>query len=129
MLFLEFCLLPHQHHQLDDRHRYNFVCAKFDDQETIIAAIKENLRKFLNIETAVRLTLDTELSNPERTIIAVPFQSDDEQILSNFAQLLYQSILGYYISAEPRSSHFGNRAPVPIIDGPPSYETSERRVK
>jgi len=80
---------------------------KFDDQETVVTAIKENLRKFLNIKTAVRLTLDTELSNPERTIIAVPFQSGDEQILSNFAQLLYQSVLGYYISAEPHSSHFG----------------------
>ncbi len=80
---------------------------KFDDQETIIEAIKENLRNFLNIKTAVRLTLDTELSNPERTILAIPFQSGYEQILANFAQLLYQSVLGYYISAEPRSSHFG----------------------
>jgi hypothetical protein len=80
---------------------------KFDDQETIIEAIKENLRGFLNIKSAVRLTLDTELSNPERAILAVPFQSGDEQILTNFAQLLYQSVLGYYISAEPRSSHFG----------------------
>jgi len=80
---------------------------KFDDQETIIEAIKETLRGFLNIKTAVRLTLDTELSNPERAILAVPFQSSDDQILTNFAQLLYQSVLGYYISAEPQSSHFG----------------------
>ena len=80
---------------------------KFDDQETIIESIKESLRSFLHIKAAVRLTLDTELSNPERAIIAVPLQADDEQILSNFAQLLYQSVLGYYLSAEPRSSHFG----------------------
>ncbi|MBU2644305.1 hypothetical protein KKI24_06310 [bacterium] len=80
---------------------------KFDDQETIITAIKDILKKYINIKTAVRLTLDTQLSNPERAIIAIPFESDDDQLLTNFAQILYQSLMGYYISADPHTSHFG----------------------
>lgn len=80
---------------------------KFDDQEALVTVIKENLRNFLDIKTAVRLTLDSELSNPERAILAIPFQSGDEQILTNFANILYQSAIGYYNSADPQSSHFG----------------------
>lgn len=80
---------------------------KYDDQEAIISTVKESLKKFVNIKTAVRLTLDTELSNAERTIIAIPFESNDEQIVDNFARLITQSLMAYYISADPKTSHFG----------------------
>ncbi len=80
---------------------------KYDDQEAIIATIKTSLKQFVNIKTAVRLTLDTELSNSERTIISVPFEPNIEQFLDNFARMMFQSLLGYYISAESQSSHFG----------------------
>jgi len=80
---------------------------KYDDREAIIANIKTALRKFTNIRTAVRLTLDTDLSNPERAIIAIPFEPNDEQIIENFARIIAQSLIGYYISAEPKTSHFG----------------------
>ncbi|MCP4750293.1 MAG: hypothetical protein GY866_05340 [Proteobacteria bacterium] len=80
---------------------------KFDDRETIMAAIIEGLKEFVHSEPAVRLTLDTPLSNPERAIIAIPFESDQELILTNFAHTIYQSLQGYYISAEPKTTHFG----------------------
>lgn len=80
---------------------------KYDDREAIVAAIKASLKKFINIKSAVRLTLDTELSNPERTIIAIPFEPNDEVILDNFARIISQSLIGYYISADPKTSHFG----------------------
>lgn len=80
---------------------------KFDDQEEIISTIKEGLREFIHSEAAVRLTLDTPLSNPERVTIAIPFEADQELIVSNFAAVIYQSFMGYYISGEPQTSHFG----------------------
>jgi len=80
---------------------------KYDDQEAIISTIKESLKKYINIKTAVRLTLDTDLSNAERTTIAVPFESGNEQLLTNLARTLSQTLMGYYISAEPKTSHFG----------------------
>lgn len=80
---------------------------KYDDQDTIIASIVDGLREFIHAEPAVRLTLDTHLSNPERAILAIPFESDQDVILYNFAHLIYQSLMGYYISAASQTSHFG----------------------
>ncbi len=80
---------------------------KYDDHEVIIATIVDGLRKFIHAEPAVRLTLDAENSDPERAILAIPFESDQESILQNFARMIYQSVMGYYISASPKTSHFG----------------------
>jgi len=80
---------------------------KYDDQETIISTIKEGLKEFIHSEAAVRLTLDTPLSNPERVTIAIPFEADQELIITNFAGIIYQSLMGYYISGEPQTTHFG----------------------
>ncbi|MBU2512492.1 hypothetical protein KJ966_14245 [bacterium] len=80
---------------------------KYDDHEAIITTIVDGLRKFIHAEPAVRLTLDAENSDAERAILAIPFESDQESILLNFARIIYQSTMGYYISASPRTSHFG----------------------
>ena len=80
---------------------------RYDDEKAIVSGIVEGLREFIHAEPAVRLTLDTSLSNPERAILAVPFESDQEVILSNLAHIIYQSLIGYYISAVPKTSHYG----------------------
>jgi hypothetical protein len=80
---------------------------KYDDQETITASIVEGLRKFIHAEPAVRLTLDSPKCDSERANLAIPFESDHEIILNNFAKMIYQSLIGYYISAPTKTSHFG----------------------
>ncbi len=80
---------------------------KYEDKEAIISKIIEGLKKFIVTEPAVRLTLDTPLSNPERAILAIPFESDQEVLLANFAKVVYQSLMGYYISGDPKTAHFG----------------------
>ena len=80
---------------------------KYDDKQEIIAKLTNNLKDFILAEPAVRITLDAPTVNPGRTILAIPFESDQEKILVNFANIIYQTLIGYYISAEPKSSHFG----------------------
>jgi hypothetical protein len=80
---------------------------KYDDPAAIVASIVEGLRPYLNIETAVRLTLDGSLTNAERIIMAIPFEADHDGLLNNFAQVIYHSLMGYYVSADPRTAHFG----------------------
>lgn len=82
-------------------------CIKYDDKQEIIALLKNNLKNFIQAEPAVRITLDAPTINPGRTILAIPFESDQDKILDNFASIIYQTLIGYYISAEPNSSHFG----------------------
>ena len=80
---------------------------KYEDQETIISTIVEGLREFIHAEPAVRLTLDSPISDSERAVLAIPFETDQDVILLNFAKVLYQSLMGYYFSAVPQSTHFG----------------------
>ena len=80
---------------------------RYDDEEAIVATIINGLKEFIHAEPAVRITLDSPLANAERVVIAVPFEADAELILHNFAKLIYQSLMGYYISSEPQTSHFG----------------------
>ena len=80
---------------------------KYDDKDVIIASIVEGLRQFIHAEPAVRLTMDSTKSDAERAVLAIPFESDQDIILLNFAKIIYQSLMGYYISAAPKTTHFG----------------------
>ena len=81
---------------------------KYDDRDTIISRIIDQIKGYLKIETAVRLTIDTPLCAPEKAIIAIPFDNaENDRLLANFATTIYQSMMGYYISAEPKTTHFG----------------------
>lgn len=80
---------------------------KYDDQERIISRIIDALKQYIKVDAAVRLNVDTPLSEPARAILAIPFDADIELILSNFASTIFQSLMGYYISADPKTSHFG----------------------
>ena len=80
---------------------------KYEDRETIISTIVNGLREVIHSEPAVRLSLDSPKSDAERAILAIPFETDQEVILLNLAKVLYQSFMGYYFSAVPKTSHFG----------------------
>ncbi len=80
---------------------------KYDDKDVIIASIIEGLKQFIHADTSVRLTMDSTKSDAERAILAIPFESDQDIILLNFAKIIYQSLMGYYISAAPKTTHFG----------------------
>jgi len=79
----------------------------YPDPDSIIAKIEEGIRPYLFAEPAIRLTLDCDAANPERVVLSIPCESDYDTIIRNFAQSIYASIMGYYASAEPKSSHFG----------------------
>ncbi|MDT8445287.1 MAG: hypothetical protein RRB13_00155 [bacterium] len=80
---------------------------RFSDEEAVIDQIEANIRPFLFAEPAIRLVLDTPLANPERVVLSIPCLSDENKIIRNFAKSIYTSIMGYYYSADPKSSHFG----------------------
>ncbi len=81
--------------------------ARFADSQAIIDKIEEGIRPYLFAEPAIRLVLDSPLANPERVILSIPCISDHDRILKNFAKSIYGSIMGYYYSADPKTSHFG----------------------
>ena len=83
------------------------LVVKYGNQDATISQIIENLRTFVHLEPAVRISLDSPFCNPESTVLAIPFKSDEDTILRNFAHLLYQTLIGFYIRAEPKTSHFG----------------------
>lgn len=79
------------------------IYKKYDDASKIIPKIKEGIRGFLLVEPAVRLNIDSPKSNSEQAILSIPFESDQEMILDNFAGLIYKNLSGYYLSADPQS--------------------------
>ncbi|OGG97238.1 MAG: hypothetical protein A2527_09050 [Candidatus Lambdaproteobacteria bacterium RIFOXYD2_FULL_50_16] len=80
---------------------------RFEDTEAIIDGIEAGIRPYLFAEPAIRLVLDTPLANSEKVVLSIPCISDQDRIIKNFAAAIYTSIMGYYYSADPHSSHFG----------------------
>ncbi len=85
----------------------NEVQVRFDDEDAIIKTIVKELEPNLFVEPALRLVLDSPKVNPERLILSIPCHSDRKKIFYNFAKEVYHSLQGYYISADPRSTHYG----------------------
>ncbi|MDH5559889.1 MAG: hypothetical protein OEY59_03450 [Deltaproteobacteria bacterium] len=83
------------------------IHTKYENEEQIVSTILEGLREFVKSEPAVRISLDTPKSNSERAILAIPLAADEDTILLNFAILFYHTLMGYYFSGDPKSSHFG----------------------
>ncbi|MCH8842402.1 MAG: hypothetical protein IID61_05420 [SAR324 cluster bacterium] len=80
---------------------------KFEDRDSVTASIAEQLKTFLHIESSVRLLLDSERVNAAQTVITVPFEGDNDTIFDNLATLIFDQIWGYYLSAEPKTTHYG----------------------
>ena len=83
------------------------VYTRYEDEKAIIGQTKGLLPKYLMVETAIRITLDTPLANPEKVTIAIPFEPPSDALLDNIASLMTKSMVGYYLSADPRSTHYG----------------------
>ena len=84
-----------------------YVYSKYDDVENIVQRIDEMLREFVHIEPAVRMTTDSKYADSERLIMAIPYDSHYEEVLHKFSEMIYQSLIGYYFSADPKTNHFG----------------------
>lgn len=83
------------------------VNEKFDEADVYIQTIAENLKGFLKLETTVRFLLDAPYVHPTVAVIAVPFEGDDHTIYTNLGTLIYQQLWGYYLAADPKSTHHG----------------------
>lgn len=83
------------------------VNEKFDASDDYIETIAQNLRGFLKLETSVRILLDGPLVHPMVTVISVPFEGEQETIYTNLSTMIYQQLWGYYLAADPKSTHHG----------------------
>ncbi|PCI27125.1 MAG: hypothetical protein COB67_09260 [SAR324 cluster bacterium] len=81
------------------------LVVKSEDIQADINSIKEKLREFVYIGPAVRLVLDSPRSNSVQTILALPYISESEQVLENFAQLVHQSLMAYRFLGEQENKH------------------------
>ena len=79
----------------------------FKPEAEVIKSILDDIQGYLVVEPAIRLSLDSPQVNPERVILALPADGAKQQVLENFAAELYHSINGYYLGADPKSTHFG----------------------
>ncbi len=83
------------------------LVVKYWEVNTIVEAIAGHLKNFLQLESSVRLLTDGPLSNPITTVITVPFEGDVDRIYYNLAKIIYDQLWGYYLSADPKSTHHG----------------------
>ena len=79
----------------------------YDKADVFIENIVNSLRSFLQLETCVRFLLDGPKINPTTTNITVPFEGDSDRIYHNLAHIIYQQMWGYYLSADPKTTHHG----------------------
>ncbi|MDH4225763.1 MAG: hypothetical protein OEW12_08970 [Deltaproteobacteria bacterium] len=80
---------------------------RYDETEPIVEAILAQLKGFIQLESSVRLVLDSPYVTPAQAIIAVPFEGEDDTIFRNLAAIVYQQLWGYYLSADPKATHHG----------------------
>ena len=80
---------------------------KFENSNTHILKIINNLKPIISIDTAVRLTIDTSKSTANSSMLTLPFKIDNEVVYHNIARLLYNSLIAYYLKNDPNTSHVG----------------------
>ncbi|MCZ6557549.1 MAG: hypothetical protein O7A69_07200 [SAR324 cluster bacterium] len=80
---------------------------KFDDTKAYVQTIAKDLKAFLQLETSVRLLLDSPTAHPTAAVLSVPFEGEQDTIYTNLATLIYQQMWGYYLAADPKSTHHG----------------------
>jgi hypothetical protein len=83
------------------------VNEKFDNIEGYVQTIAENLKSFLQLETSVRLLLDGPNVQPIQAVVSVPFEGEQDTIYANLATLIYYQLWGYYLAADPKTTHHG----------------------
>lgn len=84
-----------------------YVYSKYDDAENIVQRIDEMLREFIHIEPAIRIIVDSPYAESERVMLAIPYESHYDEVIHRLAEMVYQSLIGYYFNADPKTNHFG----------------------
>jgi len=79
----------------------------FEDSEGILENIVTEVSDTIQVQAVVRFLLDGFSSHPEQSFIPTPFIVDHLKVAGNLSDLLLQTVMKYYISANPKSSHFG----------------------
>ena len=80
---------------------------RYSSESKIRKLIKENIRGYIFIDAAARITLDSRHSDPERTIFGLPCSADDSGIVGNIADMIYTNMKSYYGIADPKIHHYG----------------------
>jgi hypothetical protein len=80
---------------------------RYEEVQHIVDRIRGNLKAFLQLETSVRLLLDGDRVNPVTSVIAVPFEGDQDKIYENLGLIIFQQLWGYYLAADPKGTHHG----------------------
>jgi len=83
------------------------LVVKYWEVNNIVEAIAGHLKNFIRLDASVRLLTDGPTSNMIQTVIAVPFEGDNDRIYYNLAKLIYDQLWGYYLSSDPKSTHHG----------------------
>jgi len=93
--------------RLYQQHTDLVVNEKFDAADEYVETIANTLRNFLMLETSVRFLLDGPQVNPAMAVISVPFEGDLDRVYTNLADLIFRQMWGYYLSGDPKSTHYG----------------------
>ena len=83
------------------------IYTRYVDTAKIKKLIKENVLEYILIDSAVRITIDSHDSEPERLVISVPLLADATGIIDNFVELIFTNITSYYSVGNPKINHYG----------------------
>lgn len=83
------------------------IYTRYKEIDKIKNLIKANIRQYILIDAAVRITLDSPEVEGERLVISTPFLADAEALINNITDMLYTNLQAYYISANNKISHYG----------------------
>ena len=83
------------------------IYTRYNEADKIKTLIKENICEYIVINSAVRITLDSDEIESDRVITAVPFVANVDSILNNIVELIYANIKSYYITADNKINHYG----------------------
>jgi hypothetical protein len=83
------------------------MVVKYWEVNSIVEAIAGHLKNFLRLDASVRMLTDGPLSIATSTVIALPFEGDNDRIYYNLAKLIYDQLWGYYIGSDPKGTHHG----------------------
>ena len=83
------------------------IYKRYTTSDKIKKSIKENIRGYVFVDAAIRITLDSAHSDPERAVFSLPCNADDSGIVGNLADMIYTNMKSYYGVADPRIYHYG----------------------
>ncbi len=83
------------------------IYKRYSQADKIKKTIKENIRGYIFVDAAARITLDSRHADPERAIFSLPCNANEDRIVANLADLVYVSMQSYYDMADPKIYHYG----------------------